>query len=392
MKVSQVYSVVNSLQSQLFGDSAVAVTDTRGLRALGDQIIGSSGMDKFVNALVDRIGKTIVRTLDTKVEFPDLMRNEFEFGAILAKYSFNIPDADANTAWNIADPSFTPDQFDVTIPDVKAIYFTGTATWRVRATIPDDPMLNSAFDSAQNMAAFITGITDAMEKSMIVKINAVSRAAIASMIAEKADLGSAAFINVLTVYNSSHTPTLTAAQALESPDFQRWFAYFTRMTIGYLDTESTLYNEQFPDGTKVPRRTSRDNMHVWLHSIVAAANSVFLQSDTYHRELVEMPMYKEIKMWQGSGTSVIPDPADTMKIHVTAESGDDVECTYVIGCLADREALGVGKYQVKVATDRNNINGYTNYATMANIMHYVDLTENVIVFALADPTVTTPTP
>ena len=392
MKVTQVYSVVNSLQSQLFGDSAVAVTDTRGLRALGDQILGSSGMDKFVNALVDRIGKTIVRTLDTKVEFPDLMRNEFEFGAILAKYSFNIPNADENTAWNIADPSFTPDQFDVTIPDVKAIYFTGTATWRVRATIPDDPMLNSAFDSAQNMAAFISGITDAMEKSMILKINAVSRAAIASMIAEKADLGSAAVINVLTVYNSTHTPTLTASQALESPDFLRWLAYFTKMTIGYLDTESTLYNEQFPDGTKVPRRTSRENMHVWIHDIITAANSVFLQSDTYHRELVEMPMFKSIKLWQGSGTTVIPDPADTMTIHVTAESGDDVECTYVIGCLADREALGVGKYHVKVATDRNNINGYTNYATMANIMHYVDLTENVIVFTLADPTVTQPTP
>lgn len=391
MKVSQVYSVVNSLQSQLFGDSAVAVTDTRGLRSLGDQVIGSGGMDKFVNALVDRIGKTIIRTLDTKVEFPDLLRNEFEFGAVLQKINFNIPAADENTAWNIADPSFTPDQFDVTIPDVKVVYFTGTATWRVRATIPDDPMLNSAFDSAQNMAAFISGITDAMEKSMILKINAVSRATIASLIAEKADLGSSALINVLTVYNTSHTPTLTADQAVESPDFLRWLAYFTYMTIGYMDTESTLYNEQFPDGAKVPRRTSRDNMHVWLHSIVAAANSVFLQSDTYHRDLVEMPMYKEIKMWQGSGTNVIPDPADTMTIHVTAESGDDVECTYVIGCLADRESVGVGKYQVKVATDRNNINGYTNFATLANIGHYVDLTENAVIFTLADPTITQPT-
>lgn len=392
MKVSQVYSVVNSLQSQLFGDSAVAVTDTRGLRALGDQVIGSSGMDKFVNALVDRIGKTILRTLDTKVEFPDLLRNEFEFGAVLQKINFNVPAADENTAWNISDPSFTPDQFDVTVPDVKVVYFTGVATWRVRATIPDDPMLNSAFDSAQNMAAFISGITDAMEKSMILKINAVSRATIASLIAEKADLGSSALINVLTVYNNNHTPTLTAAQALESPDFLRWLAYFSYMTISYMDTESTLYNEQFPDGTKVPRRTSRDNMHVWLHSIVAAANSVFLQSDTYHRDLVEMPMYKEIKMWQGSGQTVIPDPADTMTIHVTAESGDDVECTYVIGCFADRESVGIGKYQVKVATDRNNINGYTNFATLANIGHYVDLTENAVIFTLADPTVTPPTP
>ena len=37
---------------------------------------------------------------------------------------------------------------------------------------------------------------------------------------------------------------------------------------------------------------------------------------------------------------------------------------------------------------RNNINGYTNLATMANLMYAVDLTENIVVFTLADPTIT----
>ena len=394
MVVNQVYQIVNSLQSQLFGSSAVAVTDTTGLRALGQQLSGSNLYDKFTGALVDRIGKTIVRTLDSKLDFPGLMRSEFTFGAWLQKISLGLPDSDANTAWEIADPSFTPDQFDVSLPDVKVTYFKGQSTFRVRVTIPDDPMLNSAFESAERMNAFITAITDSMEKSMIEKINAVSKAAICAAFAEKADLSSSSVINMLTLYNSTHTPTITAAEAIESPEFLRWCNYQFGLIVSYLDTPSVLYNEAFPDGTKVPRRTTRDNMHIWILSQYAAAAKVFMESDTFWKDLVTGPtdLYKEVKMWQGSGTTVLPTFADASTIHVVTESGDDVEMNYVIAAFADRESIGVCKYQLKTATDRNNINGYTNMASMANLMYAVDLTENIVVATLADPVITPPSP
>lgn len=389
MVVNQVYSIVNSLQSQLFGSSAIAVTDTRGLRALGQQLSGSNLYDKFTNALVDRIGKTIVRTLDSKLEFPGLLRTEFEFGAMLQKVNVNIPDSDNNSAWDIANPGFTPDQFDVTVPDVKVVYFKGQSTFRVRITIPDEPMLNSAFMSAEEMAAFIQGISDSMEKSMIEKLNAVSKAAIASAFVEKADLSSASVINMLTLYNSTHTPTIsTPEEANESPEFQRWLSYQMGLTLQYLDTASELYNEPFPDTTKIARRSDRQALHVWILSQVANANKAFMASDTFWRDMVSLPFYKEVKMWQGSGTSPLPTLADASTIHALAENGDDVEMTYVIAAFADREAIGVCKYDLKTASDRNNINGYTNLATMANLMYAVDLTENIVVFTLADPTIT----
>lgn len=392
MKVSQVYSIVNSIQRQLFGSTAIAVTDTTGLVALGEQLAATNLYDKFVGALVDRIGKTIVRTLDTKVEFPDLMRNEFEFGAMLSKINFNIPDAENNSAYDIADPSFTPDQFDVKLPVVNVTYFKGVSTWRVMVTVPDEPLLNSAFTSATEMLAFINGITDSMEKSMIVKINAVSRAAIATMIAEKADLTSASYINLLTAYNTLVPTPLTAAEALISPEFLRWSGAQIELILDYLDTESELYNEAFPDGTKMPRRTTRENCHVWLHSQYTNAMKTFMQADTFNASMVELPLYKSIKMWQGSGQTVVPSASDTMEINIKTKSGDSVQCDYVLGCFADREAIGIGKYQVKTAADRNNIDGYTNTATLASIMHYIDLTENVVVFSLADPVITPPTP
>lgn len=394
MVVNQVYQVVNSLQSQLFGTTGITVTDTTGLRALGDQIGAGNMYDKFCGVLVDRIGKTIVRLLPSKVEFPALLRNEFQFACILQKLSINLPDADENTAWNIADPSFTPDQFDVSVPDVKAVHFKGTSTFRVRVTIPDSPMLDSAFNSAETMNAFITALTDSMEKSMVEKLNAVSKAAICTLFAEKADAASASVINVLTLYNASHTPTLTADQCVESPEFQRWLSNFCGNVISYMDTPSELYCEAFSDGTKVARRTSRENMHVWINSQIANGNRAFMQSDTFWKDLVALSgdRYREVKMWQGSGTTAIPSFADSSTIHVVTKSGDDVEMNYVIAAFVDREAVAVCKYQLKTASDRNNINGYTNLASLANIMYAVDLTENAVILTLADPTITPPTP
>ena len=143
MQVNQVYSIVNSLASQLFGSAAVAVTDTRGLRSLGAQVGSVAGYDKFLSLLVDRIGKTIVRTLDSEVEFPGLIRDDMEYGAMLQKITVNLPDAINNDAWDISSPGFTPTNFDIHLPVATVTYFAGIATWKVQQTIPHEPMLNS---------------------------------------------------------------------------------------------------------------------------------------------------------------------------------------------------------------------------------------------------------
>lgn len=387
MQVNQVYSIINSLTGQLFGSSAVAVTDTRGLRALGDQVGSIAGYDKFLNLLIDRIGKTILRTLDTEVEFPGLLRNDFEMGAILQKITVNIPDAINNDAWDIAQVGFTPTNFDVHLPSATVTYFAGTSTWKIQQTVPHDPMLNSAFDSAEAMGSFIAGIIDAMSKAIIIQINAASKAAIASFAVEKADASSATVIDLLTPYNTLAGTSLTAADALYDKGFLRYAAQQIKRYMSYLDTESVLYNEGDGNGNAILRRTMRGNMHVWLLTDFVQGMDTYEQSDTFHNELTSLPYYKEVKMWQGSGTTP-PTTANASTIHAVAKNGDDVEMTYVIGMLVDRQAVSIGKYQQQTATQDNPIDGYTNYAIKCNIMHCVDLSENGVIFTLAAPTVT----
>lgn len=394
MRVNQVYQTLNSLASQLFGSSAPTVTDTTGLRALGNYVIGTSGLDKFMNLFVDRIGKTVVRTVDTRTEFPDLMRNEFEMGAMLAKINLQPIQARSNVAWEITDPAFTPTLLDVNAPNAFVTYFTGVSTWREQQTIPHEPMLNSAFNSAEQMAAFTAGIIKNMNDVNVRNINLAAQGAIASIAVEKALGGSNSYVNLVTLYNSTFTPAtpLTAATAKIDPDFYRWSTGIIKLFIEYLELESVLYNEGDGQGNPVARVTYRDNLHVWLNTWYVEYAKRYMQSDVFNADLVSMgTKYKEVKTWQGVGTT-LPNYDDTTTIKAIASDGSTVELADVVGMLVDREAIGIGKFNLKTPTFTNPIDQYTNYAINANVMHYVDLSENAIIFALSDPVITAPTP
>ena len=281
----------------------------------------------------------------------------------------------------MGQPGFTPDPFAVNKPSISQTLFKDSSAWTIEVAIPDT-LFKTAFTSAQAMDNFITGIFDMIEKSMTMQINYVTRSAVNGMIAEKMDLSSNSVIDLLTEYNSGHTPTLTAAEALESPDFLRWATRVINNYITYLSQPSYLFNE----GTKI-RATQRDNMHVVFNTSWVSSFNVFLQSDVWHNQLTELPYYNEIPWWQGSGNTA-PSDADCMSIKVQTQNGDTVEADYVLGFLADREAIGVGLFDRYTAVDRNNKERYSAYTSGCQIQNFVDLSENIVVFTLGAPTIT----
>ena len=79
MKVTQIYSLLNSINKQMWGQEAQSVKDLSGVISMGKNVLSTeNNTDLFLNKLVDRIGKTVIRTLDLQLEFPSLYMNEFE--------------------------------------------------------------------------------------------------------------------------------------------------------------------------------------------------------------------------------------------------------------------------------------------------------------------------
>lgn len=392
MKVNQIYSLLNDINKQMWGADAIDVHDLQGIISMGKNIVGDGTQtDKFLSKLVDRIGRTVIRTLDLELDFPNLFMDNYEFGCILQKITIKPIESVENSSWNIGDANFTPTMLDIHKFDCLVTYFTDTDTWSFRVTIPDDQMLATAFTDETTMGSFITGIMSAMTDSVTRAMNNMSRTAVNNFIAEKIK-ASNGVINLLTGYNTlvgvGHE--ITADEALYNKDFLRYAVNEIRQYIKYLSQESVLYNVGDGNGGDVLRATARDNMHVLALTRWVSAIEANLESDTFHNEMVSMPLYTEVAYWQANkGAATVNDFATNSSIKVTPSSEDgkdspaDVEQSGIVCVLADRQAIAVGLNKRKTASFYNAIDSYTNIKEEATMQYINDLSENGIVFIVA---------
>lgn len=375
MNYNQVYSIVNAAASQTFGKSAVATIDLTGLVSLGNTVFSSSNnKEKFLGTLMDMCGKTVIRNLDLSLEFPNLMADEFTFGAILRKISFKPFEAKSANYVNVGEQNFSPSLYNIDKPQVTQKLFTDADAWEFDVTIPDT-LFKPAFQSAGEMATFISGIMDAMHDSVVMSLNNMARLAISNFVGEKVH-NSNGVVNLLSAYNTMLTQEYTAADVMHSADFFKFASKTMKDYIDYLTNPSSLYNI----GGMV-RKSNKEDMHVLINSQFGNAFDTYLSADTFHNELVALPGHKSVTHWQGSGTSVSFENNTSIKIKTT--SGDVVDQSYVIGVFADKHAIVTGYTDQFTATDRNNRDRYTNYTFGETHQYINDLSENGIIFTLA---------
>ena len=366
MTVNQIYSLLNDVSEQIYGADAIAAEDLSGLISMGDTVLSSStDVDKFLGALVDRIGRTLIRNLDLEVNYPNLVSNAFEFGAALQKISVQPLDAVRNTAWDIGDPNYTPNQYAITKGNVAVSIFSSVDTWKVRVSIPDD-LFKTAFLSESQMAAFVDGLINSMSESMTLKLNAMNKLCVNNFIGSKIASGS----ELNAIYNAG---------------FLKFMGKRISDHMRYMNEPNKVYNEN-----GLVRRTARDNMHCFLMSEVNSAYDLYLTADTFHDNLVGLPFFQPVTAWQASngegsesGTVAdMPDFGTASTINIKTSDGDTVNQAGIVCALMDREALGTTMYDLKSAAVRNDEDGYTNMSTRATVGYFNDLSEQGCVFVL----------
>lgn len=383
MKVTQIYSLMNDISQQAWGEDAIDVEDLTGLISLGNKTLSSStDIDNFLKVLVDRIGRTVIRNLDLTINYPNIVRDGFEFGAVLQKISVQPLGAEAATQWDVGSVSYTPDQFRIRKANVVQSLFSDVNTWMFMVTIPD-VQFKSAFTSAEAMGAFVEAIINSLTESMTMALNNANRMCVNNFIGEKINAGHNV-VHLLTEYNAIVPTPITDATAIYDSGFLKFMGKRISDYIRYLNEPSVRFNED-----NLVRRTARDNMHVFLIDEVASAFSTYLEADTFNVDLLDrLPMYQPVTSWQASfadnsGTVAdMPDFKTSTTIDIKTTGGTAVSQDYVVCLLADREALGTTIYDLNTATDRNNMDRYTNYSESATIGYFNDLSENGIVFVI----------
>lgn len=388
MNIKQVYEFVNVATAEALGEGVVVNEDLSNIVSIGEQVFNANTMDKYVKALVNRIGKVIFVNRVYQGSAPSVMMDDWEYGSVLQKVSAALPDARVNETWELEDgQSYDPHIFHKP-KGVISKFYNDYVTFEIDMSFTEE-QLKMSFTNATKMNGFISMLYTNVDNSMTVKVDELIRRTINNLIAETIydDFGAAALntksgakaINLLYLYNNTvnaGNTALTAAKAITDPEFIRFAAYRIKLTHDRMRTMSKVFNvgEQ-------PRFTPTDLGHIVLLSDFASAADVYLQSDTFHNELTKLPTAEVVTYWQGSGTDFAFD--EVSKIDVTSAGGHAVNTTGILGVMFDRWALGVTNVNKKVTSQWTpNAEFFTNfYKYKAGFFN--DLNENFVVFFIA---------
>ena len=384
MEVKQVYQFVNDATSEALGSEGLLTEDLSNAVDVGTAIFNAGAFDRYVKSLVNHIGKVLFVNRAYRGSAPSVLRDAWEYGSVVEKISSELPEAVENESWDLTDgASYDPNVFHQ--PKVEAKFFNKMTTFEIERSVTERQVKQS-FSNSTQLNAFVSMLFNEVEKSMTIKVDQLVMRTINNMIAETVydqftggaitGAGGPRAINLLSRFNTQYGKSLTAAAAILDPDFIRYAAYVMALHVDRLTRMTTLFNV----GGK-QRFTPKDLQHIVMLSEFRAAADVFLQSSTFHDEYTKLVNAETVPFWQGSGTDYTF--TNTGKIQAVTAAGHSQTVTGVLGCIWDRDALGVMSENSRVSTNYNPKAEFTNYFYKRDARYFNDFNENFIVFYVA---------
>lgn len=388
--IKQKYAVVNDAIADALGqNSTLTQLDTTDLVSLGKQLDEMQLLEGFFGALANRIVKTVyfVRVYGQRQR--SVLRDEHEYGAFVQKVYYKAPDFVENPEYAIPQAPVSPateytynqlSPYDVSATiEVSASVFGGQGTIALEFVRPVD-QIRTAFLSEAEMIRFIDGIYVVAENKIKLAEEELTDMAVNTAMAY--DINAGLVRNLLEEYNAllpTGSDPITAAEAMRDADFLRYAAMEIKMAIDYMGEMSVVYNAE-----KYQTFTDRENLVVEMLSMFNTFSEIYLQSDTFHNELVELPRFEPVPRWQRLDNSVSQTFEDVSSISIV--NGDlEVEQSGIICFLHDVEHVAAYFGHRRTWEKYNERQDLYIHGDTMRKGYAVDGHANGLVFVVADP-------
>jgi len=386
MQVKQIYGLVNDITNEILG-SAIVKEDLSNLVDLGNAVFNANKVDNYVRSLVNHIGRVIFVDRAYSGSVPSVLMDSWEFGSVLEKISCDLPTATENQSWDLQNgQTYNPNVFYK--PSVSVKFYNSKTTFEIPLSFTE-MQIKESFSNAEQLNGFLTMLYNSVEKSMTIKLDSLIMRTINNMIGETihheipesanySTTSTIKAVNLLKLYNDSHSTTITADKCLDNPDFIRYATYIISVYGERITKISNLFNIGGKD-----RFTPKDVLRCVLLSDFKKASEVFLKSDLYNEQYATLPESDSVPYWQGSGTNY--NFSDITKIHINlaSNSATEIQMTGILGVMFDRDALGVSNLNRRVTTNYNpKAEFYTNFYKF-EAGYFNDMNENFVVFFVA---------
>ena len=393
MRVEQIHTLMNNVTGEILGKTDIVAEDLSNVVDIGNEIFSNTEVDNYVKSLVNHIGKVIFVNRPYSGNIPSMLMDSWEFGSVVEKIQADLPTAYENKSWELTDgQSYDPNVFYK--PTVSAKFFNNKVTFEIPMSFTEKQVKES-FSSATQLNSFLSMLYNSVDNSMTIKIDSLVMRTINNMIgqtfhAEFPDVSDGNYnavsgikaVNLLKLYNDKFTKSLTADSCLTDSEFIKFASY----TIGVYRDRLTKISTLFNVGKK-ERFTPKDRMNIVMLSDFFESSKTYLESDTYHNDLVALPNAEIVPYWQGSGTDY--SFAKVSDIHVNIEDpssrGKTIEMSIsgILAIMYDKDSMGVCNSDRRVTTNYNAKAEFYNNFYKFDASYFNDLNENFVVFFVA---------
>lgn len=376
IEVNQIYDLCNQVFQQMTGRTDIAAVDSASLVAMGNEVSNLGKNDLWLNTLARRIGLTIDNYRVYLNKFSDLYRTQVEWGALVQKFTVEMPDAVADDMYKVGQMNGQAlDHYIINNPKAKQKIFDKETPYSFFITM-QEKMLTEAFLNAGAMASFVNQVFGKVQNKIEVVLEDLARVALVNIMC---NLSAKQEIKLVTLYNSKTGSTLNPQTALFDPAFMRFAIGMMNNIASKMETMSVLFNTEGYD-----RFTPKSEQRFYVLADFITQLETVVQYAAFNPQYVNKSVDIAVPYWQGvKEGDDINDIAVLSKVIGKVDSKVDKTIENVVGVLFDREAIGTFRQEEKVLTTPVNARGaYYNTFWHEKQMWFNDMSENAVIFTL----------
>lgn len=416
-----IHALMNELVKEATGqESTINVVDSSSFASAGEAVL-ATGTENTLNALSLVLGRTFMAVRPYNARFR--LINAINTGAYshrMRKISFYSRDALASGDWNtnlytnLADGFTNGQNVDATSGDAQSTKsmweqnqavvletnFAGSSVWEDSTTVYEY-QLKQAFRSEDDFGQFVAGIMTEKGNDIESQKEAFNRLAVLQHIGAIYDMqanGTQA-VNLTYEFNQEFGTSYTTAQLTTTyvEDFLKFMCARIKLDSRKMENRSKKWHYS-PDKTvggntySLLRHTPKDRQKLFLYAPLIAKMESYVFPSIFNPQYLNIENYEGVDFWQSelnpsevNVTPAIPNVASPASGQV---KGSVVNLDMVVGLLFDEDGLMID-YQLERSdtTPLEARKGYRNiwWSFAKNIIS--DVTENAVLYYMADPTV-----
>lgn len=394
-----VYGIVNAMNQEMFGANAtITALDTSTFCTVGEAML-RTGYTNTLDALSNVIGRTIFAVRRYNGRFKLILKTPAEWGGIERKISYYAKPMQATAFFNTdingtqLDDGSSIDPWVISKKYPLELNFCGQKTLQYQITVFRD-QLRQAFQDENSFSSFVSAMMVDVANDLESKVEAENRLMILNAIGATYDVGATrSKVNLVTEYNAKYGTTLTATDLMTTnlADLMAFFVSRLKGDMRLMEERNELFhiyparNDDSGNALQLLRHTPAADQRLILYEPLFRDEATNVFPSLFNTSELRLS-YEPVEYWQNVNDPMAVDITPNELDVSTGESqnGSQVQLSYVLGLLFDRDAITSSiKFESANSTNLNPRGLYTNQFWSFCQNYKLDQSENMILYYLA---------